>query len=124
MKHHDLLVGAQARERGLELQRLVDRFVDELLDDLLAPRPERAAAKTAAEPLDTGKADAMHLARVAVEDADALRRRGSGESRRSAPRLEVVVAEHGHDGDLHGGRESLTNPRASSAVPVIGDVPC
>ena len=41
--------------------------MDELLDDRLAPRRERALAEAAAETLDAGDADAVRLARVAVE---------------------------------------------------------
>ena len=67
VQQRDDLPGAEPRERGFELQRFVHRFVDEGLDDLLAPRAERAPAEAAAEPLHPGDADAQDLAGVAVE---------------------------------------------------------
>ena len=57
--------------------------------------PERALAEAAAEPLDAGDADAVHLARVAVEHHDA----GVGENLADLvgfARLDVVVAEDRH----------------------------
>ena len=47
-----------------------DRFVHELLDDVFAPRTERATAEAAGEALDAGKADPVNFGRVAVEDDD------------------------------------------------------
>ena len=40
-------------------------------DDALAPRAERALAEPAAEPFHPGDADALQLARVAVENHEA-----------------------------------------------------
>jgi len=85
---------AQPRQRGFELQRLVDGLAHELLDDRLAPRAERALAEAAAETFHAGDADAAQLARVAVEH----RKAGVGENPThliGLPRLDVVVAEHG-----------------------------
>src|SRR5207249_7391435 len=67
VQQRDELLRAQSRKRRLELQRLIDRLVHEVLDDRLTPWPERAFAKAAAEPLDAGDADAKHFTRVAVE---------------------------------------------------------
>ena len=86
----------QARERRLELQRFVDRFAHELLDDGFAPRTERALPEAAAESLDPGDADAVSLVRVAVEHDDA----GVGENLThlvALARFEIVVAENGDD---------------------------
>src|SRR5437879_3577918 len=52
---HDPLRRFQSRERGLELERFLDRLVHEVLDDLLTPRPERAAAEAAAESAHAGE---------------------------------------------------------------------
>ena len=61
----------QACERRLELQRFVDGFAHELLDDGFSPRTKRALPETAAESLDPGDADALRLVGVAVEHDDA-----------------------------------------------------
>src|SRR5207244_4957695 len=61
VQHGDLLRRAQPRQRGLELQRFLDRLVDELLDDLLAPRAELPPPEAAAESLHAGEADALDL---------------------------------------------------------------
>src|SRR5688500_9845123 len=45
----------QARERRLQLQRFVDRFLHEGFDGPLPPWTERAPAETAAKPLHTRK---------------------------------------------------------------------
>src|SRR3954466_12147446 len=68
VEQRDDLFGPQPRQRRLELEGLVDRFVHELLDDGLAPRRERVPSEAAAEALDAGDPDAGELARVAVED--------------------------------------------------------
>ena len=67
----DLLRGPQPRQGRLQLQRLVDGLLDELLDRGLAPGPERPAAEAAGEPLDPGESDAADLAGVPVEQDDA-----------------------------------------------------
>ena len=55
MEDGDAVLVPQARKGRFELQRLVDRFVDELLDDVLAPGPERAAPNPPANPLTPAK---------------------------------------------------------------------
>src|SRR4051794_37743928 len=62
--------GTQADQRGLELQGLVDRFVDELLDDRFTPGAQRARAEAATEALDAGNADARELDGIAIEHHD------------------------------------------------------
>src|SRR5205814_7416841 len=71
VQQRDEMLAAQARERGLELQGLINRFTNELLDDRLAPGRQRVAAEAAAEPLDARDADALQLACVAVEHVHA-----------------------------------------------------
>src|SRR6185436_14598438 len=61
VQDRDAAIVPQPGERRLELQRFVHRFVDELLDDVFAPRSEGAAAEASGEPLHTGKADAEDL---------------------------------------------------------------
>src|SRR5262245_2756213 len=46
------VIVTQSRQRRFELQRLGDRFVNELLDDVFAPWAKRAAAETAGEAFD------------------------------------------------------------------------
>src|SRR5262245_33333800 len=67
MQYGDALRRAQARQRRLQLQRFVQRLLDEALDGLLTPEPECAPAEAAREAFDANKADAMDLIRVAVE---------------------------------------------------------
>src|SRR5438445_3925700 len=59
----DLLRRAQARQRRFQLERLFDRLVHEMLDDLLAPGAEGATSEAAAESLDPAEADAVDLGR-------------------------------------------------------------
>ncbi len=90
------LCRAQPGERRFELQRLVHRFADELLDDGFAPRTERSLPEPAAEALHTGDADAAQLARIAVEDDNS----GVGEDLADLiglARFEIVIPQHrGH----------------------------
>ena len=88
------LLGAQPRERRFQLQRLVDRLLDELLDRRLAPGSERAPAEAAGEPLDAGEADPVHLDGVAVEHLMPASTRICADLVLLA-RLVVVVAQHG-----------------------------
>src|SRR5206468_12346784 len=71
VQQRDHMRRAQSCQRRVELQRLVDRLADELLDDPFSPRSERALTEAAAEPLHAGDADAVDLGRVAVEYDDA-----------------------------------------------------
>src|SRR5687768_449265 len=61
VEHGDALRRVQARERGLELQRLRHRLVDERLGRFLAPWLEGAPSEAAAEPLHPREPDAEHL---------------------------------------------------------------
>src|SRR5678815_1008202 len=62
---------AKARERAFQLECFVHGLAHEVLDDVFAPGPERAASESAAEAFYARKADALHLARVSVEHCDA-----------------------------------------------------
>ena len=114
------MLGSQTRERRLELERFLDRLVHEVLDDLLAPRPERAAAESAAEAANAGEADAAKLPRVAVEHVDA----DVGEDPRDLAflsGLEVVIPEHGDDGDFRR-REILREDARLFGQAVVGEI--
>ena len=109
VQHRHEPVVPQTRERGFELQRFVDRFPDEVLDDLFPPRSEGAPPEPAAEPLDAGKADPVDLCRVSVQhDHPGVRK--NLDDLRLLSRLEVVIAEDGdrrnlqRAGDLTGQR--------------------
>ena len=52
----DEVIVAQPGQGGFELQRFVDRLTDEALDDLFAPRSERAASESTGESLDAREA--------------------------------------------------------------------
>ena len=120
MQQRDDLCRAQPRQRRFELERLVDRFVHELLDDRLAPRREGVAPEPAAETLGAGDADAGELAGIAVEDDHP----GVAQDLRDLSRLarfEIVVAEHRGGGDAERG-QLLGQHRRFLGQPVIGEV--
>ena len=100
----------QTGERGFELERFVDGFVNELFDGRLAPRSQRAIAESAAEALDAGDTDAAHLSRFTVEYRHAR-------IREDVPHfvlvtgLAVVVAEDGNDRDVECGDLARENAR-------------
>src|SRR4029077_21162542 len=85
----------------LELERLVDRLLDEELDRLLTPRPQRTAPETTGKPLDPGKPHAPYLRHFAIEHGDAGVRQDAPDFVLLAA-LVVVVAQHGYDRNLHG----------------------
>ncbi len=94
-QRHDLR-RAQARQRRFELQRLVNRLANELFDDRLAPRTERALAESATESLHARDADAEHLACVAVEHHETGFDEDLGHFV-GFTRFHVVVAQHGRN---------------------------
>ena len=93
MQQGDQLRRPQPRQRRLELQRLVHRLVDELLDDRLAPRAERMTAEAAPEPFHARDADAVQFTSIAVEDRQAGGGQHVSHLRRLAG-LEIVIAKH------------------------------
>ncbi len=97
--HGDAPGRAQAGERSLELERLVEGLAHEGLDRGLAPGAEGVAAEAAAEALDAGEADPEQLDRLTVEQLHAGVEQHVAELGR-VPRLEVVVAEHRDDRGL------------------------
>ena len=121
MQDDDFLIRAQSRERRLELQRLVDGFVYELLDDRLAPRPEGAASEAAGKPFHTRKPDALHFAGAAIQDADPMVDENLLDITLVA-RFEIVIAEHGDDRDPDRCRQILHEVTSFIGSPVVGDV--
>ena len=122
VQHGDAACRAQARQRGLELQRLVDRFLDEALDRPLAPGPERAAAEAAAEPFDAREPDAVDLGGFAVEDRHA----GIGQNLADLVLVAafiVVVAEHGDDGNVDRRRQLAGEDARLFRKSVVGKIP-
>ena len=113
--------GPQARQRRLELHRLVHRLLHEHLDRTLAPRTERAASEPSGEPLDAREPDAADFGGLAIEHGDA----GLGQNLADLvlpARFVVVIAEHGDDGHLDGRRQlARENPRFVGQ-PVVGEV--
>jgi hypothetical protein len=96
-QHHPAR-GADPRERRLELQRLVQGLLHELLDHDLAPRAERAPAEPAGEALHAGESDAVRLVGTPVQHVHARVAQDPAQLRR-LPGLVVVIAEDGHGGD-------------------------
>src|SRR2546422_8183414 len=96
VKDGDALGRPQLRERRLELEGFVDGLAHESLDDILAPGLERALTEASAQTLGAGKAHAVDLASLAVQQVDS----GVDEQTLDLVRLVrfvVVVAEHGDD---------------------------
>src|SRR6266851_489319 len=110
MKQRDQMLGSKPGQRGLELQRFVDRFADELFDDGLTPGAERSLAKATAEALDAGDADAVHFACVAVEDHDASIDKNLSDFAVFS-RFEIMIAEDGHRGYAQRPELSDEDPR-------------
>src|SRR5438128_11574973 len=71
MQHRDAALCPQSPQLVLELARLIHRLVDEQLGYGFAERRELAAAVAAHEALDAGKADAVDLVRLVVEQGHA-----------------------------------------------------
>src|SRR5207253_4611482 len=71
VQNGDPLRRSKSRQCRLELERLFDCLVHEFLDDLLAPRAERAASETAAEAFHPGEADTIDLRGIAVKHCHA-----------------------------------------------------
>src|SRR5262245_51533481 len=114
------MLRSQARQRRFELQRLVDRSMDELLDDRLAPRAERALAESSAETLDAGNTNPADFHGVAVEDDHA----GVDENLPHLilfPGFEIVIPKDGCNGNTNGcdlARENSSFVRQS----VVGEI--
>jgi len=121
VQQRDARVRAQPCERRLEFHRLVDRFLHELLHYGLAPRTEGAAAKSAAEAFDTGKADALHLVRVTIEHHDTRVPQNVAHVGRVA-RLVVVIAKHGDQGHLAVQRDLFGEPTRFIRQTVVGEI--
>src|SRR5262249_54245550 len=120
MQQRDAMQCAQLRERRLKLERLVDRFLDELLDRRLAPWLQRMLAEAAGEALHAREADAVHLAGVAVEYIDAGCRQNLLHLVLLA-RFQFVVAEHREYRDFHDGQFFGENLRLLGE-PVVDEV--
>lgn len=123
MKNGDeSLVLTKPCERRLELQCFVDRLADEVLDDVLAPGPKGATAKTTRETLDAGKAHAMDFGAVAIEH----RHTGVDQNLADLDLLagfEIMVAKNAHYRDLHP-RSDLARERPRLVCEsVIGQIP-
>jgi hypothetical protein len=116
----DFPLGAQAAQRRLQLERLVDRFPHEQLDDLLAPGAEGPAAEPAGESLDPGEPHPVQLDGVAVEHLDPRLAQDALELRR-LPRLVVVVPQHRHDRQAEP-RERLGDLAALLRLAPVGQV--
>ena len=54
-------LGSQLSQRGLQLQRLVQRLPHELLDQSLTPGAKRPPPEPSGKPLDPGEPDAEHF---------------------------------------------------------------
>jgi hypothetical protein len=122
VQQRDELRGAQAPKRRFELERLVDRLTDELLDDRLSPGTEGAFAESPAETLDAGDADAQQLAGIAVQHMES----GLDENLRHfvrLPRLDVVIAKHGRHWNPQR-RQFLRQHARFFGQTVVGQVAC
>src|SRR4051812_6374055 len=96
VKERHFSLAAETAQRGLQLQGLVHRLSDELLDQRLSPRAQRSPSKSSCEALHARKADTEHLAGVAVQQRDA----GIAQDARDLgdfAAFVIVIAEHRYD---------------------------
>jgi hypothetical protein len=89
--------------RSLQLERLVQRFPDKLLDQGLAPGAQRAPAKSTGKPLGSGKTDTEHLVSVAIQHAHSPIAQNPGYLA-DFPAFVVVVSQDGNDRYGDGGQ--------------------
>ena len=105
----------------LELAGFVHGFVDECLDDRLAERREFAAAEAADEALHSGKADAIDLMRLFVQDDHPAFVQDPGDLLGLAAFV-IVVAEDSQDGNC-ALTDILGEDLGFFRSPEIGEVP-
>jgi hypothetical protein len=93
MEHGDGAFGAERAKPVFELARLLARFVDEILDRLLAERAELAAAEAADETLGAGEADPVDHRRLLAEHEHAGRPHDPDHLVGAAEFI-IVIAQH------------------------------
>src|SRR5919108_5300222 len=121
MQHHDMLCRPQSRNGALELQRFIDRLVDEPFDALLPSRLQGTLPESPGKALHTSKADPPNLTAIAIEHLNA----GLGENTLHLLRLSrliVVVAQHRNDWDLQGGHDLLRQNLCLLRQAIIGEI--
>ena len=95
--------------------------MDELLDDLLAPRAEGAPSEAAAKALDAAESDAFDFDGVSVEHRDA----GVGQDLDDLvllPALEIVIAENANGRDTERGGYVLRKDARLFRSSVVGEI--
>ncbi len=121
MEDGDATLGPQSRQGGLELHGLVDRFLNEGFDGLFAPGAQSAPAEAAGEPACAGEADSAHFNGITIEQDDAGLGQDSPDFVFTAG-LEVVIAEHGDDGQLRGDGQLLDQELCLLGQAVVREV--
>src|SRR5262249_44577268 len=103
VKERESSLDPHLRERGLELERFLDRVPHELLHNLLAPGLEHASTEPRRESLHACEAESPELHRIAVQDPD----------RRAPERgldfllligMKVVISQNGEDRNRNSGK--------------------
>ena len=120
MHEHDAVIGLESRQRRLELQRFLYRLVHEVLDDLFAPRTERATPKATAESANSGEPDAAKFPRVSVQHVDADVSQDLTDVT-LLTRLEVVIPQHADHRDLDR-RQVLRQHTRLFRQPIVSEV--
>jgi hypothetical protein len=121
VQQRDATMRAEPRERRLELEGLLDRFLDEPLDRGLAPRPERTAPKAAGKALHAGKAHPVHFRRFAIEHGDP----GVGQNPANLillAALVIVVSKHGDHRNLDRRRQLARQNARFLRQAVVGEI--
>src|SRR5439155_6675663 len=95
-QHDAMLELLQPLERRLELERLLNGFVDEVLDDPFPPRTERATTEATAEAANAGEPNPTEFEGIAVEQVNA-RVREDFRHLLLLARFEVVIPEDTDD---------------------------
>ena len=121
MEHHHPLRRAKLREAGLQLECFVHGFPHEALHDVFPPRLKRSLSEAAPQSLGSGKADAVDLQGVAIEQGHS----GLGEDAfhlTGLARLVVVIAEHGHHRPALGRAQLLGEHPCLFGLPKIREI--
>src|SRR5690606_17408843 len=102
MHDDDADIGFERAERGLQPNRLLERFLHERLERGLTKPADRVPTEPAAEALDPHESDVIDDRVLAVQDVDAAVAEHDSEFV-DPPRLVIVVAEDSDDRDLDAG---------------------
>src|SRR5512146_2528116 len=101
MKQRDAMGRSQLGQCGFQLDRFVDGFTHEELDDILSPGLKRAAVKSAGKTLYSCKPDTLDLVGFPIKQSDTCLLQNVTHLVLPAG-FEVVIPQDADDRNLHG----------------------